>query len=100
VIDEFRDGNPNATLVAKSEKDASVPLFTRRELAQTLEDRLTDRQAEVLRTAYEAGYYSRPRDITGEEVAERLDISVATFSQHLRVAERTLVGILVDEGLV
>ncbi len=55
-----------------------------------LERRLTDRQQEVLETATYAGYFEWPRATTGEEVAERLGISPATFAQHLRAAERKL----------
>lgn len=99
VVESFTDDHPDAVLVEKTRKDAGVPLFTRRELAQTVEERLTERQREVLGTAYEGGYYDRPREATGEELAERLDISVATFSQHLRVAERTLLDILAEEDL-
>lgn len=99
VVESFNEAHPSATLVEKSRKDVAAPLFTRRELAQTVEERLTDRQQEVLRVAYDSGYYARPRESTGEELADELGISVATFSQHLRVAERTLLDVLADEAL-
>ncbi|MFC7027627.1 helix-turn-helix domain-containing protein [Halomicroarcula sp. GCM10025710] len=47
---------------------------------------MTDRQAEILRAAYLAGYYAWPRDTTAEELAESLDISSPTLHQHLRRA--------------
>ncbi|WP_114578770.1 bacterio-opsin activator domain-containing protein [Saliphagus sp. LR7] len=58
---------------------------------------LTDRQRTVLETAYLAGYFDWPRTSSGEDVAERLGISAATFSEHLRAAERKLFAGIVDE---
>lgn len=99
VVDAFTDRHPGATLVEMVETDRSVPLFTRHEVAATLEERLTDRQLEVLRAAYEAGYYERPRATTGEEIAAELDISVATFSQHVRVAQEHVLSLLFENDL-
>lgn len=53
-------------------------------------DRLTDRQLEVVRTAYHAGYFTSPRESTGEEIAAALDISSQAFYQHIRAAQRKL----------
>ncbi|MFB6132975.1 MAG: GAF domain-containing protein [Halanaeroarchaeum sp.] len=60
-------------------------------------DRLTDRQREVLQTAYLSGYFETPRASTGREVTTMLDISQPTFTEHLRGAERTLCEILFEE---
>jgi predicted DNA binding protein len=57
---------------------------------------LTDRQLEVLQTAYLSGYYAWPRDTTAEQLAETLDISSPTLHQHLRRAERNLLDGLLD----
>jgi predicted DNA binding protein len=84
-------------LVAKREQDAVTPLFSQRELDRALERRLTDRQREVLRAAFEAGYYDWPRETSGEELADRLEISQPTLSEHLATAERKLLS-LVFEG--
>jgi predicted DNA binding protein len=51
----------------------------------------------VLRTAHRKGYWERPRESTGEEVAAELGISSATFSQHVRSAHRNLFGVLFDD---
>lgn len=57
---------------------------------------LTDRQQEVLTTARELGYYDVPRNVTHQEIADRLDLSVATVGEHLQKIEarvfETLVG--------
>ncbi|WP_436926694.1 helix-turn-helix domain-containing protein [Halosimplex amylolyticum] len=62
-----------------------------------LAQRLTDRQREVLVTAYRSGYFQRPRERTGAEVAAQLGISPSTFSQHLRAAQRKLLCALFEE---
>jgi DNA-directed RNA polymerase specialized sigma24 family protein len=58
-------------------------------------DTLTARQREVLEAATAAGYYETPRDATHEDVAERLDCSPATVSEHLQKAERAVFTALV-----
>lgn len=52
-------------------------------------DRLTAKQLAALETAFHAGYFDWPRTSTGSEIADRLGITQATFSQHLRAAERS-----------
>jgi PAS domain S-box-containing protein len=59
-------------------------------------DRLTDRQLEVVRTAYYSGFFESPRENTGEDVAEMLDISPTAFYRHVRTVDRTLLGLLFD----
>lgn len=63
-------------------------------LVEDVEDVLTDRQYAVLTTAYYAGYFDWPRGNTAEEIADSLDISSATFHQHIRGAERKLIGLV------
>ncbi|WP_135302011.1 bacterio-opsin activator domain-containing protein [Haloarcula amylovorans] len=83
---------------------ADVQLDARREKATrhwrksgtraALEERLTDRQLEVLRTAYLSGFFEWPRETTGEEVASMLDITQPTVNRHLRVSERKLLDLV------
>jgi PAS domain S-box-containing protein len=61
-------------------------------------DCLTERQLEVVRTAYYAGYFERPRRVTGTELASALDISGAAFSKHVRVVQRKLFEVLLESG--
>ena len=95
VVESFLDEYPDAEFVAKRERDRATPLFGHGEFQYLLEH-LTDRQREVLRAAYEAGYYDWPRDCTGQEVAEALGITSSTFSQHIHAAERKLLTVLFD----
>lgn len=59
-------------------------------------DSLTERQREVLRTAFLAGYYAWPRDTNAEELADTLGIASPTLHQHLRRAERNLIDDVFD----
>jgi predicted DNA binding protein len=97
VINEFLDEHPSAELRSKQTTERSTPLFTTSELEEAVDDRLTDRQREVLVTAYDNGYYKVSKDITGEEVGDRLGISAPTVSQHLQAAERKLVSMVLDD---
>ncbi|WP_049927625.1 bacterio-opsin activator domain-containing protein [Halopiger goleimassiliensis] len=68
-----------------------------RDLRSALLDRLTDRQLEVAQVAYYSGYFETPRDRSGEEVAETLEISPAAFYRHARTVQRKLFAILFEE---
>ncbi|HYB76361.1 MAG TPA: helix-turn-helix domain-containing protein, partial [Nitrososphaerales archaeon] len=59
--------------------------------------RLTDKQRRVLIAAYRLGYYDVPRRITCEELAKKLNLVKATFSTHVRKAERRLLAELLSE---
>jgi len=55
-------------------------------------DRLTERQREVIQTAYEMGYYEVPREVSTETVAAELDLDSSTVAEHLQRAERNLLS--------
>lgn len=87
----------HATLKAQRGRDRPGPEFTPQAFRETLQDHLTDRQLETLRTALSEGYYRWPRETTAEECAARLNISQPTFTQHLRVAEQKIFESLFEE---
>jgi len=97
VVEPFLEEHPTAELVAKRRSDRPVVPFAGGTHRWSLEDRLTDRQREVLETAYDAGYFERPRETTGEELAAELGIRPATFSQHVRAAQDNLLSALYEE---
>ena len=55
-------------------------------------DSLTARQYEVIRTAYDMGFYEIPRKASTEDIAAELDLDAATVSEHLQRAERNLLA--------
>lgn len=57
---------------------------------------LTDRQLELLRGAFAGGYFDSPRKITGEELADRFEISDSAVYKHLRAAQRRLLEQFLD----
>lgn len=97
IVADFLGDHPDAELVTKHQQPFVTPLFSHREFRQAIEGNLTDRQQEVLAAAHDAGYYESPREATGDEIAEGLDIAPPTFHQHLRAAERKLVAVFFEE---
>ena len=55
-------------------------------------DALTDRQREVIETAFEMGYYEVPREVSTEDLAAELDVDDSTVAEHLQRAERNLLS--------
>jgi len=69
-------------------------MLTPSTLQQSILNDLTNRQQEVLQTAFGMGYYEWPRDCTGQDVADELGITSATFSEHVFAAERKILAFL------
>ncbi|WP_247729962.1 PAS domain S-box protein [Halovivax limisalsi] len=89
-----------ALVEAYRRRYASVDLRARREtesdddgpslVGTAALDRLTDRQREAFLLAYHAGYFESPRQMTGGELADLMDVSSPTFHDHLRSAQARL----------
>lgn len=56
-------------------------------------DRLTDRQREVIQTAYDMGYYEVPREVSTEDISAEFDLDSSTVAEHLQRAERNLLTV-------
>ncbi|SEH17881.1 PAS domain S-box-containing protein [Natronorubrum sediminis] len=80
----------NTELVARREVDRSVQ--TAAERRNRILDQLTDRQLTTLRLAYYSGFFDWPRESTGEEIAEAMDVSPPTMHQHLRKGLQTVLA--------
>ena len=96
LIAELRRSCPDIELVSRRKRERGVQ--TRESFQSELASQLTPRQFEVLLAAFYSGFYQSPRDKTGQEIADTLDISQPTFSHHLRVATRKLLEQLFSEG--
>lgn len=59
---------------------------------------LTDRQRDIISAAYFNGYYEKPRQITGDELAAEFDIAGATLNEHLRSAEQKIFDELFSDS--
>lgn len=89
VVSYVESDHGDVELVAYREVDR--PKRIPREAWADLADELTPRQHSALTKAYVSGFFDWPRDVTGDDLAETMDITRATFHQHLRAAERKLV---------
>ncbi|MHC3381139.1 bacterio-opsin activator domain-containing protein [Haloarcula sp. H-GB5] len=61
---------------------------------------LTERQLEVIQTAYYSGYFESPRTKSGEDIAAMLEISPPAFYQHVRTVQRKLFTTLFEDRSV
>ncbi|MFT4884608.1 MAG: putative DNA binding protein [Natronomonas sp.] len=96
VVERFRSEHAGSELLASREGVQPVPIGTELGLKETLAGRLTDRQVEVLRTAYLRGYFEWPRESSAEECAEALGITQPTFSQHMRAVQQAVAACLFE----
>jgi PAS domain S-box-containing protein len=69
---------------------------TRQEFAARLRDELTDRQYAALLRAYTGGFFEWPHEATGDDLAEAMGVCRSTFHEHLRAAQRKLIGAILD----
>ncbi|MFC6784752.1 PAS domain S-box protein [Halobaculum halobium] len=95
-VEFVRSRFDDAELVSKTDRDR--PARTPTELRGAFEKRLTERQLEVLRVAFLRGFFEWPRESTGQEVADSLDVSQPTVNRHLRASQRKLLTMLLDGG--
>ncbi|WP_247003752.1 bacterio-opsin activator domain-containing protein [Halosolutus gelatinilyticus] len=93
LIEAIRHNYPETSLDARRETTATV---SARQLDTHLEERLTEKQFEALQAAHYSGFFDWPRESTGEDLAEALDVSPPTYHYHLRAAQRKLVTLAFD----
>lgn len=87
VVAGFEEADVNLTLQGLHEyRDQEV-----------LMESLTERQQEVLQTAYANGYYDVPRSTSTMELAEELGVDGSTIAEHLQRAERNLVTAILND---
>jgi predicted DNA binding protein len=95
VIEQLSERYPSTDLLARHERERTEQ--TKQELVAEIEDRLTSRQQLALQKAYLGGFFDWPRSISGEDLAESMDISPSTYHQHLRAAEKKVLASLFEE---
>ncbi|OIB59071.1 helix-turn-helix domain-containing protein [Natrialba sp. SSL1] len=89
IMNEFRDRFPNVNV----KRLLQPPLEgTPEERVFVNRGKLTDRQEEVLETAYQMGYFERPKGANATEVAAELEITQSTATEHLSAAQRKIFG--------
>jgi hypothetical protein len=94
VVGEVRERYPDLSVdrLVRSQPDgdsADLVLVNRGEL--------TPRQREVLETAHRLGYFRHPKGANAGEVADHLDITTSTFTEHLSAAQSKLLSAILEE---
>ncbi|MEF8778279.1 MAG: helix-turn-helix domain-containing protein [Natronomonas sp.] len=89
LTDRYSEVDVQRLLRSEGEKQEDSLIFLDR-------GRLTDRQHEVLETAHRMGYFDHPKGANAGEVADELDITAATFSEHLAAAQSKLFDAILD----
>lgn len=97
IIASIEESYPDTTFVAKRSVDRPARTITIP--PDALDDVLTDRQREVLKLAYHAGFFESPRYSTGEELADTLGIASPTFYMHVRKATQKILEEIDRMGL-
>lgn len=92
VIESFLLEYPGAELIARRVTNRQAPSISEVQFVSGLLEGLTEKQLRALRLAHANGYFEFPRQRKADEIAELLDVSTPTFSQHLRVAEQKLLN--------
>jgi PAS domain S-box-containing protein len=90
IVALLQERYPNAELAAYRERKR--PPETKQEFIGKFKENLTERQLSALQIAYVSGFYEWKRPVSGNELAEAMDITRSTFHQHLRAAERKLIA--------
>jgi PAS domain S-box-containing protein len=91
IIELVESEFPSIEMVSRRQVKRTSP-----QIENTLTEKLTDRQRSTIEACYYAGFFEWPRASSGEEVAESLGISPATFHQHLRAAEKKIFDTLLS----
>lgn len=89
LFEALEDNSPGWNLVKKKSIESADNNFLRTH--EVLRDKLTEKQMDAMKTAYNSGYYEYPRDSTAEEIASSLGISDSTLFQHLQAAQKKLI---------
>jgi len=95
LVELVEDNCAGATLEAHRTVERDEPSVP--ESRSVFQNRLTEKQRVALEAAFYAGYFEWPRTANGDEIAQRLGITQATFSQHLRAAEREFFGAVFED---
>jgi predicted DNA binding protein len=59
---------------------------------------LTNKQREVLVSAFEQGYYETPRRASSQQLAKKLKMKSSTLVEHRRKAEQRLLAKIIKES--
>jgi predicted DNA binding protein len=58
---------------------------------------LTEKQRNVIVSAFKVGYYDLPRKLDSDQLADRLNLANSTVVEHIRKAERRMLAEMLGE---
>jgi len=94
VVESVREVFPRTELVAQRSTTRNERSVEEHRAAANAD--ITEKQRSALEAAYFGGYFDRPRESTGEELAASLGVSPSTFHQHLQAGVRKSLAALFD----
>jgi AcrR family transcriptional regulator len=95
IIDTMQEAYPTVSMLARRQVER---FDDDTHLERVMTDELTERQRSALQAAYHSGFFEWPRDASGEDVAQSLDVSPPTFHQHLRKAEQKVFESVIGQS--
>lgn len=96
VIGFHEDIGEDVENASKAGLDVTLERLSAFDGTPTVLDNLTERQREVLETAYNKGYYEVPKQTTSGAVADELGLDSSTVAEHLQRAERNVLSALLE----
>jgi len=91
----FRDFSKRGPTELIRKKELTLSVLPSSVWVNSLFAGLTSKQSDALLKAHRYGYYTSPRQVTTESVANALGVSRSTYEEHLRKAENRIMGALV-----
>jgi predicted DNA binding protein len=58
--------------------------------------RLTKRELDVIRVAYELGYYEFPKDVHLKDIARKTNLSIPTVNEYIRHSQRKILSLFIE----
>jgi len=94
LVNRLQRVYPTARPTARRQRNRAES--TTEQVSTVWSELLTERQRASVEAAYFAGFFEWPRNSSGQDLAEAMGVAPATFHQHLRAAERKLLGAVID----
>lgn len=96
LIAGLSQNGPDVSMVARRAVATDSCSMAANHARSAVLETVTDRQREVIQTAYHGGFFEWPRHANGEEIADSLEISSPAFHKHVRAVERKLFAVLFE----
>ncbi|ELZ21353.1 bacterio-opsin activator domain-containing protein [Natrinema limicola] len=96
LIAGLSQNGPDVSMVARRAVATDSCSMAANHARSAVLETVTDRQREVIQTAYHSGFFEWPRHANGEEIADSLEISSPAFHKHVRAVERKLFAVLFE----